>query len=171
MGARRVTLFRHGQAQPPDSCPEDFERVLTHRGELEAQEMAARIVKRGLVPDLILVSPADRAWATAEILAAACELDAKQIRAARELYLASPETIWALLAGRPSSLNHILICGHNPGLSQVASRFGPKPENRELATAGIATAVWHHGDWAHLLPETSDECQQDDPENLTDLWV
>jgi phosphohistidine phosphatase len=145
--------------------------VLTHRGELEAQEMAARIVKRGLVPDLILVSPADRAWATAEILAAACELDAKQIRAARELYLASPETIWALLAGRPSSLNHILICGHNPGLSQVASRFGPKPENRELATAGIATAVWHHGDWAHLLPETSDECQQDDPENLTDLWV
>jgi phosphohistidine phosphatase len=164
-------LLRHGQAQAPDSCPEDFERVLTHRGELEAQEMAVRLVKRGLIPDLILVSPADRAWATAEIIAVACELDAKQIQCARELYLASPEATWALLAPRAASLSHILICGHNPGLSQVASRLGPKPEPRELATAGIATAVWHHGEWQHLQPETADDCQLDDPENLTDLWV
>ncbi len=171
MGTRRLTLLRHGQAQPPDSCPEDFERVLTHRGEVEAQEMAARLVKRNLIPDLILVSPADRAWATAEIIAAACELDAKQVQCARELYLASPETTWALLTQSPSSLSHILICGHNPGLSQVASRLGPKPEARELATAGIATAVWHHGDWSHLLPETADSCQVDDPDNLSDLWV
>jgi phosphohistidine phosphatase len=164
-------LLRHAQAQAPDSCPEDFERVLTHRGELEAQEMAVRLVKRSLIPDLILVSPADRAWATAEIIALACELDAKQIQCARELYLASPEATWALLAQRTDSLSHILICGHNPGLSQVASRLGPKPEPRELATAGIATAVWHHGDWLHLQPETADDCQLDDPENLSDLWV
>jgi phosphohistidine phosphatase len=171
VGTHRLTLLRHGQAQSPDSCPEDFERVLTHRGELEAQEMAARLVKRDLVPDLILVSPADRAWATAEIIATACELDAKQIQCARELYLASPEATWALLAHRAASLSHILICGHNPGLSQVASRLGPKPEPRELATGGIATAIWHHGDWAHLQPETADDCQIDEPENLSDLWV
>jgi phosphohistidine phosphatase len=171
VGARRLTLLRHGQAQAPDSCPEDFERVLTHRGELEAREMAARLVKRGLIPDLILVSPADRAWATAEIVAGACELDAKQIQCARELYLASPETTWALLTRREASLNHILICGHNPGLSQIASRLGPRPEGRELATAGIATALWHHGEWSVLEPETADECELDDPENLTDLWV
>jgi phosphohistidine phosphatase len=133
--------------------------------------MAVRLVKRDLAPDLILVSPADRAWATAEIIAGVCELDAKQIQCARELYLASPETTWALLARRAASLGHILICGHNPGLSQVASRLGPKPEPRELATAGIATAVWHRADWAQLQPETADECQLDEPENLTDLWV
>ena len=171
MGPRRVTLLRHGQAQAPDSSPDDFERVLTHRGELEAQEMAARLVKRDLIPDLILVSPAARAWATAEIVAEACELDAKQIQCARELYLASPETTWGLLAERPSSLTHILICGHNPGLSQVASRLGPKTQARELATAGIATAVWQHGDWAHLQPETADSCELDEPENLTDPWL
>ena len=171
MGTRRLTLLRHGQAQSPDSSPEDFERVLTHRGELEIQEMAKRLVKRDLVPDLILVSPADRAWATAEIIATACELDAKQVQCARELYLASPEATWALLAHRAASLAHILICGHNPGLSQLASRFGPKPEPRELATGGIATAIWHHGHWEHLQPETADECQVDEPENLSDPWV
>ena len=79
MVTRRLTLLRHGEAQALDSCPEDFERTLTRRGTIEAQEIAERIVRRNLIPDLILVSPAERAWSTAEIVASACELDAKQI--------------------------------------------------------------------------------------------
>jgi phosphohistidine phosphatase len=169
VGTRRLTLLRHGQAQPIDSCAEDFERALTHRGSIEVQEMALRIVRRGLVPDLLLVSPAERAWATAEIIANGCELEARQVQCARELYLASPETTWKTLAHRAVTLGHIMICGHNPGLSQLASRFGPKPEARELATAGFATAIWHEADWAHLQPETASSCQVDDPEN-TDIW-
>jgi phosphohistidine phosphatase len=167
--ARRLTLLRHGEAQAPDSCPEDFERALTRHGEVEAQEIADRIVRRNLIPDLILVSPAERAWSTAEIVAAACELDAKQLQGARELYLATPETTWKLIARRAPSLRHILICGHNPGLSQLASRLGPIPTRRELPTAGLATAVWHHGDWDALQPETADSCELDDPESSIDL--
>jgi phosphohistidine phosphatase len=170
VGSRRLTLLRHGKAEPADAYPEDYERPLTHRGCIEAQETASRLVKRNLIPDLILVSPAERAWATAEIISATCELDAKQMQCARELYLASPERTWQLLANRAASLSHIMICGHNPGLSAIASRFGPKPERRELATAGIATAVWHHADWATLQPESADSCEMDDPEDMDELW-
>lgn len=170
MGSRRLTLLRHGKAEAVDAYPEDYERPLTHRGCIEAQEMGSRLVKRNLIPDLILVSPAERAWATAEIIAAACELDAKQVQCARELYLATPERTWQLLSKRSATLNHILICGHNPGLSLVASRFGPKPERRDLPTAGIATAVWLHGEWATLQPETADSCEVDDPEDMDPSW-
>lgn len=170
MGTLRLTLLRHGKAEPADAYPEDYERPLAHRGCIEAQEMATRLVKRHLVPDLILVSPAERAWATAEIIAATCELDAKQVQCARELYLASPERTWQLLAHRTASLSHIMICGHNPGLSAVASRFGPKPQRRELPTAGIATAIWYHAEWATLQPETADACEEDDPEDMDELW-
>lgn len=169
MQARRLTLLRHGEAQAIDSCPEDFERALTRHGINEAQEIAARIVARNLVPDLILVSPAERTWNTAEIVAAACELDTKQLQCARELYLATPETTWKLLARRDTALRHILICGHNPGLSQLASRFGPVPARRNLATAGLASAVWPDGDWSALQPETAAACEEDDPESLLDL--
>ncbi len=171
MGTRRLTLLRHGKAQPIDACAEDFERALTRRGCIEAREMAARIVYRDLIPDLILVSPAERAWATAEIVAAACELDARQVQCARELYLATPETTWRLLARRDPTLSHIMICGHNPGLSQIASRFGPKRQRRELATAGIATAYWRDAQWATLQPESADICELDDPESMADLWA
>jgi phosphohistidine phosphatase len=171
VGTRRLTLLRHGKAQSIDACAEDFERALTHRGTIEAREMATRIVHRGLIPDLLLVSPAERAWATAEIVAAACELDAKQVQCARELYLATPEATWRLLKGRDSTLRHIMICGHNPGLSQIASRLGPKPLLRELPTAGIASAVWHDSLWQTLQPESAISCDLDDPESMADLWV
>jgi phosphohistidine phosphatase len=169
VGTLRLTLLRHGEAQALDSCPEDFERALTRRGSIEVQEIAARIVERDLIPDLILVSPAERAWSTAEIVADACELDAKQVQCARELYLASPETTWRLLANKDASLKHILICGHNPGLSQVASRFGPKPERRNLPTGGLATAVWINERWDTLQPETAASCELEDPENTSDV--
>lgn len=171
MGTRRLTLLRHGQAQTIDTCAEDFERALTRRGIIEAQEIAARIVHRNLLPDLILVSPAERAWSTAEILASAFELDSKQVQCARELYLATPEATWRLLARSDPALNHILICGHNPGLSQVASRLGPKPHRRTLPTAGLATAVWYNLSWEALQPETASSCELDDPDSTTDLWT
>jgi phosphohistidine phosphatase len=171
VGTRRLTLLRHGKAQSIDACAEDFERALTRRGCIEAQEMAARIVYRDLIPDLILVSPAERAWATAEIIADACGLDAKQVLCARELYLATPEATWRLLARRDARLSHIMICGHNPGLSQIASRLGPKPQPRELATAGIASAVWHNAHWETLQPESAVSCDLDDPESMADLWA
>ena len=134
MGTRRLTLLRHGKAQSIDACAEDFERTLTRRGCIEAQEMAMRIVHRDLIPDLILVSPAERAWATAEIIADACELDAEaNAMCARVVPRARPIPTWRLLARRDAALRHILICGHNPGLSDIASRLGPKP-----APAGTA---------------------------------
>jgi phosphohistidine phosphatase len=171
MGTLRLTLLRHAQAQAMDSCPEDFERQLTRRGTLEAREMAARMVHRDLVPDLILASPAERAWATAAIVASVCELDSIKVRAARELYLATPETIWrVLVTGRDPGVSHVLICGHNPGLSQLASRFGPRPQSRNLPTAGLATALWQHAAWTTLLAETASQCDLDDPETLTDPW-
>ena len=170
MGTHRLTLLRHGKAQSVDACAEDYERALTRRGSIEARDMAMRIVYRDLIPDLILVSPAERAWATAEIVAEACGLDDKQVQCARELYLATPETTWRLLARRDPGLSHIMICGHNPGLSQIASRLGPKPCQRKLPTAGIASAVWHNASWETLQPESAISCDLDDPENMEDPW-
>ncbi len=170
MGALRLTLLRHAQAQSIDSCAEDFERVLTKRGEIDAREIAARIVKRDLLPDLMLVSPAERAWLTAEFVARACELDARQVLGARELYLATPETTWKSLRAHAGSATHVLICGHNPGLSHIASRFGPHPERREMPTAGLVSAVWKHGDWQVIEPETADGCEADDPQSAGDPW-
>jgi phosphohistidine phosphatase SixA len=87
------------------------------------------------------------------------------------LYLGTPETTWRLVTRRDAALRHVMICGHNPGLSKIASRLGPKPQARELSTAGIASAVWHNAHWETLQPESAVSCDLDDPETMADLWV
>ena len=171
MGNRRLTLLRHGHAQAQDTGIEDFERTLTRRGHAEAEEMGKRLVLRGLIPDLIVVSPAERAWSTAQIVAEICELDPKVIQCARELYLASPQDLWRIAQRTPPGCDHLLLCGHNPSLSQVASRLGPRPQKRELPTAGLATALWTSAKWELIHPESASACEMDDPESLADLWA
>lgn len=170
MGTRRLTLLRHGQAQSPDAYAEDFERPLTRRGEIEAAEMAKRLVFRGLVPELIVASPAERAWSTAKIVARSGEMEQQSLRCARELYTAAAGGIWQLIRELDPAVGHVLICAHNPALSDLASRFGPRPQRRRLRTAGFATAVWHHADWQFLEPEAAASLELDDPDSLAQLW-
>ena len=170
MGSHRLTLLRHAQAESIDATAEDLERELTHRGTIQAQEIAKRIVRLGLTPNLLLVSPAVRAWATAEVVAATCELDDKQVICARELYLAAPETLWEVLLRHAGTLGHVMICGHNPGLSHIASRFGPAPQARELATGGLATATWLHATWPSCQPEGASSFRIEDPDSMTDIF-
>ncbi len=167
---RRLTLLRHGQAQSPDSYAEDFERPLTRRGETEAAEMAKRLVFRGLVPELIVASPAERAWSTAKIIARGGELEQQALRCARELYTAAAGGIWQLIRELDPALGHVLICAHNPALSELASRFGPRPQRKRLRTAGLASAVWRHADWRVLEPEAAASVEWDDPDSMAEMW-
>jgi phosphohistidine phosphatase len=168
VGARRLSLFRHGHAESPDAWAEDFERPLTRRGAEETREMARRLKRSNRVPNVILVSPAERTWSTALIIAEVCELDQQQIHCERELYLATPDAIWQVVSRQKQKYPHILLCGHNPSLSALASRFGPKQKKRELPPAGIASAVWTEGNWDSLSPRSAASCELDDAEAADD---
>jgi phosphohistidine phosphatase len=167
----RLTLLRHGQAESADVWAEDFDRPLTRRGHAEAREMAQRLVNRALTPDLILTSPADRTIATAEHIARAFDLDSHRLICARELYQASAEALWQRCISVPRGVAHILVCAHNPGLSDLASRLGPKRQSRSLPTGGLVTASWRSTAWDEISPQSAIESESDDPESMADLWA
>ncbi len=180
MGPRRLILLRHGQAHPEDPKTRDFERTLTPRGAREAGEAGRTLASAGFKPDLIIASPAARTWATAAIVAEQCGIGKALIEAEPALYQAGEQTIWRLVGTCESrdgarhdgarhdaarrdgarSIGCLLVCGHNPGLSQLASRLGPAPAHRGLPTAGIATALWTRGDWADLQPDGAQRFDQ-----------
>ncbi len=160
---RRLTLLRHGKAHPAVDG-EDPIRTLTKRGVRQAEEMGRRLRERGWIPDLVVASPAVRTWATAEIVARACGLGARSLRRAEALYGAAPATIWKIATASDPEARHVLICGHNPGLSELASRFGPRPEARRLGTGALASAVWDRGGWDEIDPEDAVRCDSEQPE-------
>ncbi len=150
MGTLRLTLLRHGHAQPPDKAVDDFARQLTARGRAEATRIGERLAKTGLIPDLVLASSAQRTQSTAQLLAAALALSAARIRFLDELYNASAHRIWHVATEHAGSLRHVLVCAHNPGISRLASSLGNHPQALDLPPAGLVTGVWPHQDWTSL---------------------
>ena len=87
---KRIYFIRHAEAQSGNGS--DFERTLSHAGELCAIKLGKKLRSLGLTPDLIITSSAIRALHTAQIIANA--LDAiKRVASLRELYDAS---LWDL---------------------------------------------------------------------------
>jgi len=90
MQMKRIYFIRHAEAQSGGKS--DFERALSHAGELCAIKLGEKLRSLGLAPDLIITSSAMRALCTAQIIANALGAT-KKIASLRELYNAS---LWDL---------------------------------------------------------------------------
>ena len=66
----RITLIRHGKAEMPRIGGNDFERGLIRRGIQNAETVGQFMQAHKLLPDLILVSPAQRTRQTYELMSA-----------------------------------------------------------------------------------------------------
>jgi len=117
-------LVRHAVAfqKDPDRWPHDKKRPLTPEGEEEFR-LAARGLAR-MVPraDVILSSPARRAWRTAEILS---ELDAwpapkPLLVVAASRRRASPEKATFALEDYAEA-KYVAVVGHRPRLQELAA--------------------------------------------------
>jgi phosphohistidine phosphatase len=165
MGTLRLTVMRHGHAERIETAPEDHVRQLTERGRGEASGMGERLRRAGLVPDRILASSAQRTRATAQLAAAALGLPESRIDTLDELYNAAEQQIWDVIRGRAGTSRHVLLIGHNPGLSRLASELaaasGSLPQRIDLPPAGLLTVKWPTGtlDWQGLHASLAGDAQ------------
>ena len=114
----RLILMRHGKAERDSKSGEDFDRKLTDRGVRESAAMAANLADLGLVPDIALVSAAQRTretWAAAQGAFPTCAA-----RFERMLYLAEERLVRELAEAAGQSSRTVMVVGHNPGLQELA---------------------------------------------------
>ncbi len=135
-------IFRHGKAQRPYDADDDYSRNLVERGIKEAKSQAQRLFEIGFVPDIVLVSSANRALQTWQ---AAKEVfpNAKEI-ITRDLYLASPNIYWH--NALETKAQNVMLIAHDPGLHDLCRYFLKGNSETidahylaaDLPTAGIA---------------------------------
>ena len=109
-----LILWRHAEAELLREGSTDAERALTTKGERQATKMAQWLNHRLAATTRVLVSPAERARATAAALG----------RDSRISPGISPEsTVEALLTVSrwPRSSEPVLLIGHQPALGQLAA--------------------------------------------------
>jgi phosphohistidine phosphatase len=149
---KRLTLMRHADARWKDSAVSDLERPLNRRGTHEAEAMARRLAERGLVPELILASPARRAQQTAEILARVFAESAPRVMREEALYLATAGEILRKAQATGPRIEHVLLIAHNPGLSELVQLLLPNGPAVELPAAALCSIDFDCEAWDEVGP-------------------
>lgn len=160
---KRLTLMRHAEARWQDATLSDLERPLNKRGRAAAEAMARRLKTLGLLPDLLLVSPALRTRQSAEILVRELELPARRLVLEEKLYLAGAVELLRIAHATAPRITHLLLLGHNPGLSELAGELAPQADGEGLATAALCSISFSCERWDELAAHTVHAMQREAP--------
>jgi phosphohistidine phosphatase len=165
---KRLTLIRHANAEH-DSDVRDFERPLSRKGQNEALEMARRFLERGLTPDLILASAATRTRETAETFAKVLGVPARLLQTDEALYLAEGEQIIATIRAVGPRVGHLMVIGHNPGISAAAISLAPEAITNDLPTCGTLTMAVGCTTWNLIDRRCVRDSERDSPRKFFDF--
>ena len=156
---RRLMLLRHAKTERAEPGERDRDRKLTKRGAADAPLIGAYMVRHGLVPDLALVSPAERAQETWKLVAASFAKAPKTVSDER-IYNATADKLTSVLS-EPRGARSLLVVGHNPGIHDLAVELiaSGDVETRErvtekLPTSGLVVIDLAFDDWQLLHPHS-----------------
>jgi len=155
---KTLLLLRHAKSSHKDS-DDDHERPLNKRGKKDAPKMGRLLRDQDLLPDLIVCSSAKRCRKTAEQVLQRSGYRG-ETRISGELYEADAPKLREFISHLDSSVNRVLVIGHNPGLEEflepLAGAYIP------LSTAALAQVEVAVDAWGDLAAETSG--------NLIQVW-
>ncbi|MEQ6248970.1 histidine phosphatase family protein [Sulfitobacter sp. HNIBRBA3233] len=145
---KRLILMRHAKSDWAGDLP-DIERGLNARGTRSAEAIGDWMRSENVLPDSVLCSAATR---TQETLAGLKLSEDTAVTVTRELYLADPEEMLAIL--RTANADTVLMLGHNPGSAMLASDLVAAPpahaDFHRFPTCATLVADFTINDWSQL---------------------
>ena len=168
---KRLTLMRHANAQWKDPQVSDFDRPLNRRGTSEAEAMSRRLIELKLIPTILLTSSARRAQQTADIVARELGVLPRNMRSEESLYLAPVADILRVIQTTGPRIPHLMIVGHNPGMTEIANLLAPTARI-DLATAAICSLTFDVRSWLDVQADRLREVRSESPPaRLFALWA
>jgi phosphohistidine phosphatase len=121
MAERTLILLRHAKSDwSGDEA--DIDRPLARRGRRQAPDAGRWLAANIAGIDLAVVSPANRARSTWDLVAA--ELGGRPpTRIDDRVYAASDDELLAVVRELPDEVETVVLVGHNPGIEDLASRL------------------------------------------------
>ncbi|HEY9117087.1 MAG TPA: histidine phosphatase family protein [Roseivirga sp.] len=161
---KRLLIVRHAKSSWEFSQLSDFERPLNARGVQDVPDMAQRFQSLGIIPDLIISSPANRALTTAQGFAQILGVSSKEIVLDEDHYHASSDTLRSLIREFPNEHECIMIFGHNPGLTYLINELSDlKLDN--LPTCGVCGIEFQIDNWKVVKKGSGRKFYYDFPKN------
>jgi phosphohistidine phosphatase len=134
---KTLYLVRHAKAGWHDPFQADFNRTLTKRGHRQAEEMSERLRKKGITPERLISSPAQRALETAEIFADELGIERREIVQKIEIYEGGIDALASVVRSFADEDDTAMLFGHNPAISAFAGWLTGQPAEA-MNTCGVA---------------------------------
>ena len=155
MPDHQLLLLRHAKAVVGEDM-EDFDRPLAPRGQQAARAVGRSMAAQGLVPDLVLCSPARRTSQTWEI--AARELPEAEVHLVEALYdFGDGQALMDVIREQGGRAKRLLLVTHNPAtqnLALVLAGAGDRLLRRQMIekypTGALAVLTFTGGAWQDL---------------------
>ncbi len=123
---RKILICRHADTKDPFPLQPDFERELTLHGTHQARETGQWLREKFAKIDKLLASPAKRANLTARLIASKLYFEDEHITYIPDLYNATDVQLMHCLSNLPTSVNTVLLVGHNPGVTKLVRELTGK---------------------------------------------
>ena len=149
---KRLTLIRHAKAAW--NADEDSRRTLHERGEQDAPEMGRRMHNAGLYPDCICSSSATRAMQTTSLVITSLGFSADKIIKDESIYNAEPETLLRIASRQADSCQHLMMVGHNPGMTDFCNRLGEDFHIDDLPTCAVISFDFDIEHWSAMAEKS-----------------
>lgn len=148
---KTLILVRHAKSSWKDSELDDFDRPLNKRGKRDAPFMGKLLSDKGIRPDLIVSSPANRAFATAQEFAKELNYPQNKILLEKIVYDSSCFAMMDLIKDFSDDFKTIILFGHNPCFTSLCNYLAN--ENiLNIPTCGIAVISFEIGEWRLVEP-------------------
>ena len=133
---KKLLIIRHAKSDQ-SFFGNDFERPLNERGKTDAPMMAGRLLKKNIVIDAFVSSPAKRAKKTAAFFTEIYKVPAEEIVFISALYHASAEVFYEVISALPDHFNTVALFSHNPGITWFVNSLQAKVNVDNMPTCAI----------------------------------
>lgn len=159
---KQLFIVRHGKSSWKYESIEDIDRHLKEKGIHDAYTMAKRLKDKNIKPDLIISSPAARAFHTASIFARTLDYSPEDISIRNHFYPGDDSEIIDTIKEQDDHVSSVMIFGHNPAFTDTANHFLSKKLDK-LPTSGIAMIYFNADSWKEIDKDNVDQVEIDYP--------
>jgi len=146
---KNLYLTRHAKSSWGNPGLADIDRPLNSRGKKAAPSMGKLIMDKGEKPELLISSPANRAFSTAKVFASAMGLHETDVLIKDTIYGAGVHQLLNLVQDVDDLYNSIMLFGHNPTFTSFCNMLSG--ENiLNIVTCGVVRIDFEFSSWKNI---------------------
>jgi len=141
--------MRHAKSSWKNETINDMDRPLNERGDRDAPFMGQIMLQKGVLPEEIISSPAERTLATVRHICPIINVPFQSVKVNPSLYAASPSEMLIIIKKINENVQSVLLLGHNPGLTDLSNYLSGYPIDN-IPTCGIVELHFPRKSWHEI---------------------